>query len=329
MRLVVFGAGAVGGVVGALLHRSGHDVVLIARGDHLTAIQRDGLRLVSPTSASVEHVRAVATPADVDWRVDDVVLLAVKSDATVAALSALAAVAPPGVALVSLQNGVANEPAALRWFEHVYGVCVMAPTGHLEPGVVEAHCAPTPAILDIGRYPGGIDATARAVASAFTDAGIVSQSRPDIMGWKYRKLLMNLGNAVYAVCSRGDGFDELRDRIRLEGESALTAAGIEVISEAEDRARRGDILQSKPITGRPRGGGSSWQSLERRTGAIETDYLNGEIVWLGRRYGVATPANELIRREANRLAAARSGPGEADPLTLLTRLEASTANQRD
>ena len=77
MRLVVFGAGAVGGVVGALLHRSGHDVVLIARGDHLTAIQRDGLRLVSPTSASVEQVRAVATPADVDWRVDDVVLLAV------------------------------------------------------------------------------------------------------------------------------------------------------------------------------------------------------------------------------------------------------------
>ncbi len=323
MRFVVFGAGAVGGVVGGLLHRAGQDVVLIARGEHLTAIQRDGLRLVSPTDASVEHVRAVGSPDEVDWRPDDVVLLAVKSDATVAAVTGLAAAAPPGISLVCLQNGVANEPTALRWFEHVYGVCVMAPTGHLEPGVVEAHCSPTPAMLDIGRYPDGVDATAQAVAGAFTAAGMPSYAFPDIMVWKYRKLMMNLGNAVYAVCSRGDGFDELRDVIRGEGGSALAAAGIEPVSEAKESERRGNILQSKPIAGRPRGGGSSWQSLERRTGAIETDYLNGEIVLLGRRYGVATPANELIRREANRLAAERSGPGVVDPRSLLAALERS------
>lgn len=86
----MFGAGAVGGVVGGLLHRAGNDVVLIARGAHLAAIQRGGLRLETPSGASVERARAVATPAVLEWRPGDVVLLAVKSDATVAALSSLA-----------------------------------------------------------------------------------------------------------------------------------------------------------------------------------------------------------------------------------------------
>ncbi|MDQ3094906.1 MAG: ketopantoate reductase family protein [Actinomycetota bacterium] len=320
MRLVVYGAGAVGGVVGALVHHAGNEVVLIARGDHLAAIQRNGLRLETPTGASVQQIPAVASPAAVDWRSDDVVLLAVKSDATGDAVSSLAAFAPASIALVCLQNGVANEPTALRWFEHVYGVCVMAPTGHLEPGVVEAKCSPTPAILDIGRYPDGVDATATAIAAAFVDAGIVSQPRPDIMRWKYRKLMMNLANAVQAVCSRTDGFDELAEAILVEGEAALAAAGIEPVSEAEDTERRGDILQSREISGRPRSGGSSWQSLERRTGVIESDYFNGEIVWLGRRYDVATPANELIRLEATRLAAERGGPGSLDPRDLLGKL---------
>src|SRR6478672_1824360 len=160
MRYVVFGAGAVGGVVGGLLHRVGFEVVLIARGAHLEAIQRDGLRLASPAGQTVEAIPAVAHPDDVDWRHDDVVLLAVKSDATLAAAQALAAVAPASIAVVSMQNGVANEGVLLRWFDCVYGVCVMAPTAHLEPGLVEAHCYPTPAILDIGRYPEGVDVTA-------------------------------------------------------------------------------------------------------------------------------------------------------------------------
>ncbi len=152
----------------------------------------------------------------------------------------------------------------------------------------------------------------------------MSVPRPDIMRWKYRKLMMNLGNAVQAVCGHSDGADKLLDLIRVEGEYALAAAGIEPVSEAVDCERRADILHIKEIPGRPRGGGSSWQSLQRRTGAIEADYLNGEIVWIGRRYDVATPANELIRREANRLAAQRSGPGSVDPQELLDRLEHAT-----
>ena len=74
------------------------------------------------------------------------------------------------------------------------------------------------------------------------------------------------------------------------------------------------------MPGRPRSGGSSWQSLERRTGAIETDFLNGEIVWLGRLYGVDTPANELIRREAVRLAREGLPPNTVPTRDLLAML---------
>jgi 2-dehydropantoate 2-reductase len=320
MRYVVFGAGAVGGVVGGLLHRVGFEVVLIARGEHLEAIQRDGLRLATPAGETVEAIPAVAHPDDVDWRHDDVVLLAVKSDATLAAAQALSAAAPASIAVVSMQNGVANEGVLLRWFDLLYGVCVMAPTAHLEPGLVEAHCHPTPAILDIGRYPEGVDVTAGEVAAAFEKAGIVSVPRPDIMRWKYRKLMMNLGNAVQAVCRPDDDRQQLLDLVRLEGEQALAAAGIHPVTEEEDRQRRGDILQIGPVPGRPRSGGSSWQSLERRTGAIETDFLNGEIVMLGRLFGVETPANELVRREAVRHAREGLPPSTVPPADLLGRL---------
>ena len=98
------------------------------------------------------------------------------------------------------------------------------------------------------------------------------------------------------------------------------AAGIDPISEAEDRERRGDILQIGDVPGRPRSGGSSWQSLERGTGAIETDYLNGEIVWLGRQYDVDTPANELIRREAVRAAREHRPPSTVPTGDLLAML---------
>ena len=74
------------------------------------------------------------------------------------------------------------------------------------------------------------------------------------------------------------------------------------------------------MPGRPRSGGSSWQSLERGTGAIETDYLNGEIVWLGRQHAVDTPANELIRREAVRAARERRPPNTVPARELLDRL---------
>jgi len=321
MGYVVFGAGAIGAVVGGRLSQAGFDVTLIARGAHLEALQARGLRLESPASTDTVRVAAVGHPREIDWRANHVVLMAMKSQHTVAALSELAAVAPPETPIVCLQNGIANEPAALRMFPNVQGVSVACPTSHLEPGVVQAWSTPVTGLLDIGVYPVGIDQVSEAVAADFRAATFSSYPVVDIGRWKHRKLLTNLGNAIEAVCGPHERQGPLGVVLLAEGEEVLSAAGREAATAEEDRARRADLLQLGEIAGHTRPGGSSWQSLRRGTGDIETDYLNGEIVLLGRMYGVPTPANDLLQRLARELAATRDAPGATPAATLLEQLD--------
>lgn len=321
MRILVYGAGAIGGVLGGLLHRAGHDVVLIARGEHLAAIQSSGLRVVAAeTDLAAETDQAAETnrvdmPAIGDpgelTEPPDAVLLTMKTGDTAAAVDRLTMTVPPDTPIVCVQNAVENERIVARTYPNAYGVCVMFPATHLTPGVVEARCAPVPGILDIGRFPTGVDEQATGIAAAFGDAGFVSVPRPDIMRWKYRKLVMNLGNALDAVCERSEDTTALMREIRAEGETVLEAADIPVISTEQDAERRGDILKPRPDADQELTGSSTWQSLHRRTGSIEATYLNGEIGMLGRVHGVPTPLNDVALRLA--LAAAR---GDHPPRSL-------------
>jgi 2-dehydropantoate 2-reductase len=304
VRFVVYGAGAIGGLVGARLHERGHAVTLVARGEHLRAIRARGLVVDSPDGRVTVPVPAVERPPGLGP--GDVVLLTTKSQHTVDALAGLAA-APRSLPILCLQNGVANERRASEHHANVYGGCVMCPATHLEPGVVVAHRSPVPGILDVGRYPCGVDPTVTAVVAAFHDAGFAAEARPDIMRWKYAKLLANLTNAIEVIAGRGRRSGALAARARAEGVACLDAARIAYASEAEDRARRAE-LGPGPVGGSARGS-SSWQSLERRTGDVETDDLNGEVVALGRRHGIPTPVNETLQRLATELARRRSGPG--------------------
>jgi 2-dehydropantoate 2-reductase len=320
VRFVVYGAGAIGGVVGGRLAQHGHDVTLIARGRHYEAIRDHGLTLDSQEGSVTLDVPVVDDPAVLKFSDDDVVLLAMKSQDTAHALRALASAASSDVAVVSMQNGVENERAILRQFDRAYGVCVMCPTAHLDPGVVQAFSSPTTGILDVGRVPDQIDDLADGIAAAFRASTFASEARADISKWKYGKLLLNLTNAVDAVCGPEARSGPLSSLVRREGVAVLRAAGIDFASKEEDAARRGDLLQVGPVGDGPRTGASSWQSLARGTGSIETDYLNGEIVLLGRRHGVPTPVNELLRAVANRMAREGLAPGlmtEKDFLALL------------
>ncbi|MET7421904.1 2-dehydropantoate 2-reductase N-terminal domain-containing protein [Dactylosporangium sp. NPDC005555] len=324
MRWLMYGAGAVGGVVAGRLAAAGHDVAVVARGAHLEAIRRDGLTVREPSGDTVVKLDAVEHPADTG---KDVVVLGMKGMDTQAALVALEGFDGP---VVCLQNGVANERAALRHFARVYGVHVILPASHLEPGVVIAHCAPVPGVLDLGRFPSGSDSTAEALARDLESAGFVSQPRADIMRWKYRKLLMNLGNAVEALCGRVDGVDAAAAPVHAEGEAVLRHAGIDVASAAEDRERRGDIMRwpSDSKLGAARAGGSSWQSLARGTGTVEADYLNGEIVLLGRLHGMPAPVNETARRLVQRAARQGLGPGSMTPAEFLEAVSLGTNDGR-
>jgi 2-dehydropantoate 2-reductase len=325
MRFVIYGAGGIGGVVGGRLHQAGHDVVLVARGDHLLALQAGGLTLRSPDESVVLPIPAVSHPGEADLQPADVVVLAMKTQHTAAAVADLALVAPPGVVVACAQNGVANERIALRSFAAVYGVAVMLPATHLSPGVVDAWSTPVTGLLDIGRYPTGVDGTAEALAAAFGEATFDSKARPDVMRWKYRKLEVNLGNALDAVAGSAGRSSPLVDRAVAEAEAVFVAAGIDRASQEEDMARRGDLLRMRAIGGERWEGGSSWQSLARGAGSIETDYLNGEIALLGRLHGVPTPVNDLLQRLAREAAAAARPPGHLSPDEVLARLPSPPA----
>jgi 2-dehydropantoate 2-reductase len=172
-----------------------------------------------------------------------------------------------------------------------------------------AHSAPVTGLLDLGRYPSGVDGVAESIAGALQGSTFESVPRPDIMRWKYRKLIMNLTNAVEALSGREGRDSAVAREARKEGEAVLSAAGIDVASTAEDRARRADLLQIRPTATGGRNGGSSWQSLERGTGAIESEFLNGEIVLLGALSGVATPVNTQLMVLALQAAADRVPAG--------------------
>jgi 2-dehydropantoate 2-reductase len=309
VRFVVYGAGAIGGVLGGRLFEHGSDVVLVARGAHLEAIRSHGLTLESPDARVTLDIEAVASPGEVSFREGDVVVLSMKSQDTESALDALAASAPSSTALVCAQNGVENERAALRRFERVYGMCVMCPATHLEPGIVQASSAPVTGIMDLGRWPTGVDQGAVEIAAALSRSTFSSEPREDIARWKWGKLLMNLGNAVEAVYRRDGRFGELATAARDEGAACLRAAGVDFVDPAEDAARRGQLLTSRPIGDRPRSGGSTWQSLTRSVGNVETDYLTGEIVLLGRLVGFPTPVNSLLQSVTNAAARSHAEPG--------------------
>ncbi|WP_234027770.1 ketopantoate reductase family protein [Pseudonocardia dioxanivorans] len=323
MRYVIVGAGAIGGTVGGLLHQAGNDVVLVARGAHLDALRRDGLTLDRPSGTTTLRVPVAGTLAEAGLRDGDdpdLLVVATKLQDAEPVLDQARELAP-GVGVLCAQNGVAGERMARARFETVVAMVVILMADHLEPGVVAAYMEPHPGVLDVGGYPEGDPAAATLagrVAADLVAAGFSAQARADIMRWKYRKLLSNLGNAAEAACGSDDpALADLSGAARVEGVRALAVAGIDVATDEEDRARRNGRVAAGTIAGRTRGGGSSWQSLRRGTGSIEASYLNGEIIALGERHGVATPVNSLLLRVAEEMAAAREQPGGRSAADLL------------
>src|SRR3954463_11643127 len=272
VRFVILGAGAVGGTVGGLLHDSGHDVVLVARGAHAAGMQTDGLRLATPDRVITVRTEVVDDPAGLKLRDDDVPVFTTKTQDTTALLDTVAGLSLDGrsaaaaLPVFCAQNGVANERVAARRFADVHGVVVMLPAVLLDPGRIEAQGAPYSGLLDVGRWPKGTTDVDEKVAAAFTASNFLSRATPDVMRWKYAKLLRNLGNAIEALCGHdldGDDMKVVRDldgALRVEAEACRAAAGIEWASDEEWVARRGEQVQHVPVEGRARSGGSSWQS---------------------------------------------------------------------
>jgi 2-dehydropantoate 2-reductase len=312
MRFVVFGVGAIGGMLAGKLSLAGIDVVGIGRGANLEAINSDGLTIESPDGDEVARFPCVASASEVDFQDRDVVIVSVKTQAVARALEELRDAGVYRQPIVCAQNGVESERLALRIFPNVYGMCVRLPTNFEKPGTIRSWGHPHPGNLDVGRFPRGIDAVSDSIVAALIKAGYLAESHPDVMAPKYEKLLANLSNVLEAAFGRTPTTKEYYPILRKEGEAVYAAAGIS-LTDPHAAGRPSKVMTEAPVKGNTRLGTSSWQSLLRGTGTIETDYLNGEIVLLGRLHGVPTPANEFFCRLSQEMVSSRLDAGSADP----------------
>jgi 2-dehydropantoate 2-reductase len=314
VRYIVFGAGAIGSIVGAYLRLAGHDTVLVARPGHVAQIREHGLLVRSPSETHRVAIEAVSSANDLrPFRDDDVVLLTVKSQHTESALRELEPAGMPlQTPLFCCQNAVVNEPLAARRLANVYGVLVIMPAIYVTDGEVVAADRGNAGLLEFGRYPVGTDDLVRSVTSDLQEAGFRVGENANIMRTKYTKLVANLGNALLAVVgvnASPDEQDALYADIRAEALRIFDRAGIDYEPWDAFNARSMPLVADSKLPAGVPYGGSTWLSLVRKSGSVETDYLNGEIVRLGRASGVLTPLNDALCRVVKDMAQRGLEPG--------------------
>lgn len=339
MRYVIVGAGAVGGSVAGALLRQGEDVALVARGPHGRAIAERGLTFATADGVSHHQVPVAEDAAALRLTPSDVLFLAVKTQHVPPLLADLASLevgkeyAGGTLPIFCAQNGVVSQAFALRSFDRVYAVTVILGAAFVEPGHIDAFGSPLIGDFDIGRFPAADPCRhLEAVCRDLTSSGIRATARHDVMPWKYAKLRLNLSNSVDAL------FEPREDPVgreakcwliaesRREADRCFVAASIEVIPEEKWLAYHGDVAKMVPVDGAHYPGSSSWQSLARGTGSIEADYLNGEIVMLGRLTGVPTPVNRALQMAANIAARTGQKPRALDPVAFMHRVAAGTGS---
>jgi len=315
MHVVVFGAGAVGSVLGGQLALRKHDVQFVCREAHARAINESGLHLRSATGDYVAHPRATTTLSASDLTDDTWLILGVKSQHTRRCAEEIAALAPPSVRLVSFQNGADNEACLAERFASVYGgVCRMT-CSMLQPGHASFRRMGR---LVVGKHPKGVDAAVKALAAALEEAGFDVCVSRTITADKWLKLAVNTQSAFHAVIDERDHdaneFFELKAKILEETRAVFKAARIKAksydgkdpsIDEMIDELRRPRARRAAHgINVRD----SLWQDLYVRREVIESPNLHGPVIEAGRAHGVPTPYNDVALALAEQCHHRRTGP---------------------
>ncbi|MFK8030052.1 MAG: ketopantoate reductase family protein [Gammaproteobacteria bacterium] len=309
MRIIIVGVGAVGGTLAAALTLAGHEVVGVARGMQLEALQENGLRLQTPQQDRVARFDCVETISELELRADDMILVCVKSHDSTAVFQQLRQAGARDQAIFCAQNGISNEREALRYFPNVHGITVMMPSMYLQPGEVAVFGDPNYGVLDIGGVQAMVDEADRALADTLASANFAAFTCHDIMLSKRSKLLSNLANIVQAAIGLGVDSGDLIPRLQAEAEAVYSARGLTWNDIGKPDPRWTGRFKLTTVPGVTRVGGSTLQSLLRNAGSIETDFLNGEIVLQGRLAGIETPLNEAMTRLSARMLRENTQPG--------------------
>ena len=283
--IAVMGAGAVGCYYGGMLARAGHDVTLIARAQHVEAVQKSGLRM--ETKMFDEQVPMRASEEASGARGAKLVLFSVKSTDTERAGAALAPYVERDAVILTLQNGVDNaERLAATLGRNVVPAVVYVAVEMAGPGHVRHHGRRELLI--------GPSAASARIAAAFIAAGVPVEVSDNVIGALWAKLIVNCAyNALSAITQlpygrmvQGDGVPAVMGDVVDECLAVARAAGVDV---------PGDLLKAVPQIAETMPGqfSSTAQDLARGK-PTEIDHLNGFVVRKGDALGVPTPANRVL-----------------------------------
>lgn len=312
-RYIIIGAGAVGASLAAEFETHGVPYMLVGRGAQIAHIAAHGLSYRRPTETRVVRLNAADTATPPTLKPGDILVLAVKAQDVEAATDfwAWRDVEGGGFAselpLVTLQNGLAAEDIALRRFSDVYAASVRIPARYTVTGEVVVGGEPNVGIVTLGRYPHGLDDTASAIVSDLMKAGYLAVARADIRRWKAAKLEHNVTNAVELFAGTPQARAKAASDLAGEARAVLVAAGYDPAAPSEWTIDIAGWRVAKESGIEP-DQQSTWQSFARGASS-EVDYLNGEIVRLGRLVGVATPVNAAFQQAAARLVRDGGKPG--------------------
>lgn len=313
-KIAIIGAGAIGGMVGALLRQAGHDVTLICRREQAAAISKGGIKVEGALGSFCVEV-PVATRIAFE---PEILLLAVKTQDVVEAVKGYQMYLQSG-AIITMQNGVRSDELVSAFVppQRVVGAVVSSIATSLMPGEIQIVSLGS---LVIGLPFGTEGALLEHVASVLRDA-LPTYLSDNIRGARWLKLLINVNNALPAVTGLtvqevyADPFlRRLVIHLLREGLRVVKRSGIKLASLPEVSVGLIKVLGRLPVGVAAKIAaakvrrtssdfpilGSTLQSIKRGR-STEIDYLNGEIVRLGAALGVPTPLNAMIVEQVHQV----------------------------
>ena len=293
MRIAVMGAGSVGGYLGGMLARGGHDVSLIARGAHLAAIRENGLRVVRDHEEFTVRCAATDNPAEVGPV--ELALLTTKTYQNAAAVPAMAPMVGPDTTVLCLQNGIDSylTPAEAFGAGRVMAGAVYIEAGRDGPGV--ARQAGDVVRVVFGETDGSLSERGRAIAEALNSSRVPAELTDDIRAGLWSKFLFiatmagltSMARATLAELMPRSEWREVVMGCLREIEAAGRANGVNfppdiyetTLAYIENNLADLQASMHTDVTaGRP----------------LELEALNGAVVRAGRAGSVPTPINDVI-----------------------------------
>ena len=296
MRILIYGAGGAGGFFGAQLARAGEEVIFLARGAHLQAIKRDGLRIDMPEGEIViQPAQATDNPADAGKV--DVVILGVKAWQVREAAEAMRPVIGPDTFVVPLQNGVdaPAELAAVLGAEHVAGGTCATISWLTAPGRIRSVMSSN--FIRFGELDNRPSERVVRLKDAFKRSGTNVEVPADIQRALWSKFLVvtafgGVGAVTRAPIGVTRSLPETRRMLEQCMEEVLAVAQARRVAMFDNAvAESMSVLDSI--------GGNATASLQRDIAdgrPTELDYWNGAVVRLGREAEVPTPTHSFIVR---------------------------------